>query len=401
MFSKQDRPILKGSFLEKASTEIVFVGLAAAGKTTLLNRLVTGEFKLHPQTMGFAVDTFNYKDKIRVRAIDLGGQDVFIHTLWKQFVPRADVIVFLIDSAAHDLMQKARDTLLTVISWIKDKNPILMLLANKQDLPLAYRLEECISALNLYELADMPVHALQIFPTSAKTGQGIVKAFDWLASQIAETEEIPKAHVHQVYVYESSGVLLSSSIIQPFTSLLESNNNSDVDPSLITGFYSALSGFAKEITGKSDDPDFSSIRTLILNNPIPDSPDLKLTHIEDDEHRLACLVVAEEPDSPIAIRAVAESALAISKSHLELWPNEVIPEDVLEQHIAPFIYPRSSENSVLSDEQEEEELREAYDAIYGFDPSFSESGRKSFEPTFFTKLSVLERVRAIEAGQQS
>jgi small GTP-binding protein len=386
--------------LEKTPKEIVFVGLAAAGKTTLLNRLVTGEFKLHPQTMGFAVDTFNYKEKIRVRAIDLGGQDVFIHSLWKQFIPRADIIVFLIDSAAHDLMQKARDTLLTVISWIKDKNPILMLLANKQDLPLAYRLEECISALNLYELADMPVRALQIFPTSAKTGQGIVKAFDWLASQIAETDEIPKAHVHQIYVYESSGMLLSSSIIQPFAPTLESNS-SDVDPSLITGFYSALSGFAKEITGKGYDRDFSSIRTLVLNNPMPDSPDLKLTHIEDDEHRLACLVVAEEPDSPIAIRAVAESALAISKSHLELWPNELIPEDVLRQHIAPFIYSRSSENSVMSDEQEEEELREAYDAIYGFDPSFSESRRKSFEPTFFTKLSVLERVRAIEAGQQS
>ncbi|MHA2270925.1 MAG: ADP-ribosylation factor-like protein [Candidatus Hodarchaeales archaeon] len=382
------------------STEIVFVGLAAAGKTTLLDRLVTGEFKIHPQTMGFAVDTFNYKDKIRVRAIDLGGQDVFIHTLWKQFVPRADVIVFLIDSAAHDSMQKARDTLLTVISWIKDKNPILMLLANKQDLPLAYRLEECISALNLYELADMPVQALQIFPTSAKTGQGIVKAFDWLASQITETEEIPKAHVHQVYVYESSGVLLSSSIIQPFTPPLEANN-SDVDPSLITGFYSALSGFAKEITGKGYDPDFSSIRTLILNNPMPDSPDLKLTHIEDDEHRLACLVVAEETDSPIAIRAVAESALEISKSHLELKPNEVIPEDVLEQHIAPFIYPHSSEHSAISDEHEEEELKVDYDAIYSFDPSFTESRRKSFEPTFFTTLSVLERVRAIEAGQQS
>ncbi|MHA2231723.1 MAG: ADP-ribosylation factor-like protein, partial [Candidatus Hodarchaeales archaeon] len=229
-------------------TEIVFVGLAAAGKTTLLNRLVTGEFRQHPSTMGFAVDSFDYKDKIRLRAIDLGGQDVFIHSLWKQFIPRADVIVYLIDSADPDLMQKARDTLLTVISWIKDKQPILMILANKQDLSTAYGLEECIHKLNLIEVADMPVGALQVFPTSAKTGFGVATAFDWLIAQISETDEIPQAHVHQVYVYESSGVLLSSSIIQPFSS--PDITSSDVDPTLITGFYSALSGFAKEITGK-------------------------------------------------------------------------------------------------------------------------------------------------------
>ncbi|MFX0114786.1 MAG: ADP-ribosylation factor-like protein, partial [Candidatus Hodarchaeota archaeon] len=306
--------------MEAKPTEIVFVGLAAAGKTTLLNRLVTGEFRQHPSTMGFAVDTFDYKGRIRVRAIDLGGQDVFIHSLWKQFIPRADVIVFLIDSADHELLPKARDTLLTVISWIEDKQPVLMILANKQDLTTAYGLEDCINSLNLIEVVDMPVNALQVFPTSAKTGYGIAKAFDWLVAQVTHTDEIPQAHVHQVYVYESSGVLLSSSIIQPFTSQ-DIENSSDVDPTLVTGFYAALSSFAKDITGKSYDPNYSSIRTLIINNPIPGSPDLKLTHVEDEEHRLACLVVAEETDSPRAIRAVAESALAISKSHLEIKPN--------------------------------------------------------------------------------
>lgn len=378
-------------------TEIVFVGLAAAGKTTLLNRLVTGEFRQHPSTMGFAVDSFDYKDEIRIRAIDLGGQDVFIHSLWKQFIPRADVIVYLIDSADPGLMRKARDTLLTVISWIKDKQPILMILANKQDLSTAYGLEECINALNLIEVADMPVGALQVFPTSAKTGFGVANAFDWLVAQIAETDEIPQAHVHQVYVYESSGVLLSSSIIQPFSSSSDINS-SDVDPTLITGFYSALSGFTKEITGKGYDSDYSSIRTLTLNNPVSGSPDLKLTHVEDEEHRMACLIVAEETDSPIAIRAVAESALEISKSCLELRPNEIIPEEVLEQHISPFISPSSSDSSIISLEPDEEMPKSNLNVPLESSRISRNFRHQSYEPTFFTKLSVLERVRTIEGS---
>ncbi len=365
-------------------TSIVFVGLADAGKTTLLNRLVTGEIRATPPTMGFSIDNFEYEEKIQIRAIDLGGQDIFIHSLWNQFIPKADVVVFLIDSANHELMEKARDTFLTVISWIQEKEPIVMLLANKQDISSAYTLEEVIQVLNLTELTTMPVKALQMFDCSAKTGHGVTEAFDWLVNQLTQTVEIPRAHVHQVYVYESSGVLLSSRITQPFA-----EGNSSIDPTLVTGFYSALSGFAKEITGKGlADTQYQGIRSVIIHSPIPGSPDLRLTHVEDKDHNLACLVVAEEEDSPSAIRAVAESALAISRSCLEKNPHEIIPEELLEQHISPFIYPPP----ILVDTNdfyEKKPLNETNDY------------RKSFDPTFFTTLTVWERVKAIEGNDTS
>ncbi|MFX0116200.1 MAG: hypothetical protein ACFFB3_16740, partial [Candidatus Hodarchaeota archaeon] len=76
----------------------------------------------------------------------------------------------------------------------------------------------------------------------------------------------------------------------------------------------------------------------------------------------------------------------------------IIPEEVLEQHISPFIHTPSTKQPNFEDEiQEDIELPEI-DIPFNSEHLSEEQRRKSFEPTFFTKLSVLERVRAIEGG---
>ncbi|MHA2232290.1 MAG: hypothetical protein ACXAB4_07350, partial [Candidatus Hodarchaeales archaeon] len=99
-----------------------------------------------------------------------------------------------------------------------------------------------------------------------------------------------------------------------------------------------------------------------------------------------------------AIRAVAESALEISKSCLELRPNEIIPEEVLEQHISPFISPSSSDSSIINLEADEEMPESTLNVPHDSSHISRNYRRKSYEPTFFTKLTVLERVRAIEGS---
>ncbi|MFX0117187.1 MAG: ADP-ribosylation factor-like protein [Candidatus Hodarchaeota archaeon] len=377
-------------------TQIVFVGLTGSGKTTLLKRLVSGEFRAVPQTMGFAADEFVYASKIRVRAIDLGGQDPFIHTFWKDFIPQADVIVFMIDAAAHSLMKKVRDTLLTVISWIEDKQPILMVLANKQDIPAAYGFGDVIAILNLTEIADMPVAALQIFGCSAKTGYGVTQAFDWLVSRITGTEIFPKAHIYQTYVYESPGVLVGSSTSRSFVSPI-AGVETGVDAILANAFYAALARIVKEIPGHKLDSARLGAMKSVLKNPLADSPNLVIQQFVDDEQKFACLAVAEEDDSPLAVRTAAESALAITKSFREIHPFSTMPEEILKQAISPFNILNTADKPADSSKTSDTAPLKIHSAnsSAGFNYTSSNEAREdqSFDYTFFTKLSVLDKVK--------
>jgi hypothetical protein len=76
--------------------------------------------------MGFNVDSFTYRG-ISVQAFDLGGQSPFIHTFWKSFIPRAEAIVFVIDSAKQDWFSKSRDSLEFCLGWAQS-SPILIIL---------------------------------------------------------------------------------------------------------------------------------------------------------------------------------------------------------------------------------------------------------------------------------
>ncbi|MHA2233032.1 MAG: ADP-ribosylation factor-like protein [Candidatus Hodarchaeales archaeon] len=383
-------------------TQIVFVGLTGSGKTTLLTRLVSGEFRAVPRTMGFAADEFDYDDKIRVRAIDLGGQDPFIHSFWKDFIPQADVIIFMIDAAAHSLMKKVRDTLLTVISWIEEKQPIVLILANKQDLPDAYSFGDVIALLNLTEVAEMPVEALQIFGTSAKTGHGVSDAFDWLVCRITGSDTFPRAHIYQNYVYEAPGVLVGSSIFRSFVSPME-GIESGVDPVLATSFYTTLSRIVKEFADSGLDPEHLTTEEHILKNPHSNSPDLVIHHFVNKERKLASLVVAEEGDNLRAVRAVAESALAITQAWRTLHPYEVMPENILKQHIAPFVVLDEGEEKAIANNTPKRPVplkavasKEA--AGLPITNSSESVMGQSFDFTFFTKLSALDRAKNSEGN---
>ncbi len=378
--------------------QIVFVGLAGSGKTTLLNRLVLGEFRAVPPTMGFSADVFDYADSILIRAIDLGGQDPFIHTFWKQFIPTADVIVFLVDASDHKLFNKVKDTLRTVFSWIKTKNPIFMVLANKQDLPTALGFEDIIYVMELLELAQLPISALQFFSCSAKDGQGVNTAFDWLVSRLSGRDEIPSANVYQTYLYDYSGNPICSSNIRSFASEIN-GIETGANPELATAFYSALSLFVEEIISKIDKPHSSKINDMILTNPYPYSPDLKFNHFKDDESKTLCVVISEDNDSSTANRAVAESAFAITRSFLKYHPDRLMPEELLTQHILPFV---KNPPEKLKD-IEKPEISLSIESISGEDQveyktfdSYQSLWNQSYAPTFFTKLAVMERVMEFE-----
>ena len=77
--------------------KIALAGLSHAGKTSILSRLLTGRFIQTEPTKGFDTELLE-RENVQFQVIDLGGQDVFIHTLWKAFLPQADVFIFVIDA---------------------------------------------------------------------------------------------------------------------------------------------------------------------------------------------------------------------------------------------------------------------------------------------------------------
>ncbi|MHA2499633.1 MAG: hypothetical protein ACXAEL_08730, partial [Candidatus Hodarchaeales archaeon] len=151
------------------------------------------------------------------------------------------------------------------------------------------------------------IRGLQLFATSAKTGQGIREAFDWLASQLVGDIERPKIHLYNIYVYRKSAD------ISEHTGALNPLLNARIggvkeDATLITGFYKAIEAFASQIGGKG-------IRTLVVENP--GSEDYRFTQVEDDEKNLACLVVVNERDPEEAVENVAREALLVAREELD------------------------------------------------------------------------------------
>ena len=83
------------------------VGLDAAGKTTILYKLKLGEVVTTIPTIGFNVETVEYKN-ISFTVWDVGGQDK-IRPLWRHYYQNTQGLIFVVDSNDSDRIDAARD----------------------------------------------------------------------------------------------------------------------------------------------------------------------------------------------------------------------------------------------------------------------------------------------------
>ena len=67
----------------KQEAGVLMIGLDAAGKTTILYKLKLGEIVTTIPTIGFNVETLEYKN-LSFTVFDVGGQDK-IRPLWKHY----------------------------------------------------------------------------------------------------------------------------------------------------------------------------------------------------------------------------------------------------------------------------------------------------------------------------
>lgn len=87
---------LLNNFLSKQNVRILMVGLDGAGKTTILYKLKIGEVISTIPTIGFNVETVEYKN-ICFTVWDIGGQKK-IRNLWNHYYPNTSAVIFVVDS---------------------------------------------------------------------------------------------------------------------------------------------------------------------------------------------------------------------------------------------------------------------------------------------------------------
>ncbi|CAE7938439.1 ARF3, partial [Symbiodinium necroappetens] len=155
---------------------ILMLGLDAAGKTTILYRLKLSEVVTTIPTVGFNVETVEYKN-ISLTIWDVGGQDK-IRRLWRHYYQGTDGLIFVVDSSDRDRINDARDELQHMLGEPEMEKAALLVLANKQDLPNAMSASDVMHAL---ELQKMQHRKWFIQATSAPTGDGLYEGLDWLS----------------------------------------------------------------------------------------------------------------------------------------------------------------------------------------------------------------------------
>ncbi|RNA35488.1 ADP-ribosylation factor 1 [Brachionus plicatilis] len=126
----------------KKDMRILMVGLDAAGKTTILYKLKLGEIVTTIPTIG---------------------------------------LIFVVDSNDRERVGEARDELHRMLQEDELRDAVLLIFANKQDLPNAMNAPEITDKLGLHSLRNRNWY---IQATCATSGDGLYEGLDWLSNQL-------------------------------------------------------------------------------------------------------------------------------------------------------------------------------------------------------------------------
>lgn len=160
---------------------ILMVGLDAAGKTTILYKLKLGEIVTTIPTIGFNVETVEYKN-ISFTVWDVGGQDK-IRPLWRHYYQNTQGLIFVVDSSDTKRIAEAENELANMLKEDELRDAVILVFANKQDMPNAMTAAELTNALNLNNLRNRRWY---IQATCATQGQGLYEGLDWLSNELAK-----------------------------------------------------------------------------------------------------------------------------------------------------------------------------------------------------------------------
>ena len=199
------------------------LGLDAAGKTTILYKLKLGDIVTTIPTIGFNVETVQYKS-IEFVVWDIGGRDK-IAPLWRHYYKDVDALIWVLDCNDHERMgasynydQTAHEELHSILKDdLFPKGVPILLFANKQDLPNAKTPEEVLPIMGFDKFVKRNWF---IQASCAINGDGLYEGLDWLSRTLSGkvydgagddgVQGISKSHYEMIKENERKSILVIS-----------------------------------------------------------------------------------------------------------------------------------------------------------------------------------------------
>ncbi|KAH8399830.1 hypothetical protein KR215_003376 [Drosophila sulfurigaster] len=167
-------------FAGMEDARLLMIGLDAAGKTTTLYQLKLGSSLTSIPTIGFNVEMFKHR-RLRFTIWDIGGQKS-VRSMWRYYYNDAAGIIFVVDATDTQRFPEAMSELHSVLHVNELRNSVLMVFANKQDLPQAVAPDDLALRLRLHELHQRwKVHGV-----SARNGKGVHEGIEQLYRMIRQ-----------------------------------------------------------------------------------------------------------------------------------------------------------------------------------------------------------------------
>lgn len=212
---------------------IVLLGLDFAGKSTLVSQWTKGVVQKTVTTIGLDIEHVEIQGE-KFNLIDLGGQQPFRITIWKTYAQLAQGVIFVFDVSTQDRLAEAVEWFWKVVEWLKEDAPIIFC-ANKIDLrdpkmKIGMTLEDIIKSFQLEKFSQEQYiqHSFRIFEISAKTGENVEAAMEWIFGRVIGSGERVKIHGVILYSIMENKTLLELPFRESFVSFTNQPNLVDI-----------------------------------------------------------------------------------------------------------------------------------------------------------------------------
>jgi len=164
----------------KMEMRVVTLGLDDSGKTSILFRLKQNEFVQTIPTIGFNVETVEYRH-LKFTIWDVGGQHK-LRPLWRHYYLNTQALIYVVDSSNIARMTEAYNELAKLLQEKELKEASLLILANKQDVEGCLSIEDMTAQFSLFKLCCS--RSWHIQACDATNGAGLADGLEWLSHQL-------------------------------------------------------------------------------------------------------------------------------------------------------------------------------------------------------------------------
>jgi len=172
----------------KREARVLILGTGGAGQSSVMSVLRNADVKAVKPTRGYDYACIEYGG-VKLQTYDVSPSQ------WSPFaLPSTRGIIFVVDASRPEELdskhaidkETAKDMLARVLMRASLRESVLLVMANKQDMKGALKVDEVIKRLGLTQLTD---RVWKVQACCALTGDGVWEGLDWFSKEIRKTRK--------------------------------------------------------------------------------------------------------------------------------------------------------------------------------------------------------------------